>query len=394
MTYRKLNIALVSFLSMILIMLSCVEPITPSLNEDDAEPVLVVDSKITDEEGPFKVKLTTSVPVNVMYYPEPLLEADVRISDDHGNVYQLVGDKYGKYETAEKNLKGVPGYSYSLHITTRDGMQYKSDTVTMQDVPDIDNIYSEEVVRTSFEEGQANDETWLNILLDTHDPQGTVKYWYFEFEETWEVKLLTDDILVDHTPSGTVQYSSREKISVNDEKVTCWVTMSSSSIRVTSTVSSPVDEIKGFQLQSLGPAEDKLHIGYSILAKQSSISREQYDYWKQLMDANEDVGGIYDKIPSRVIGNITSSDGKIHALGNFSALSVKKKRLFIDKYDHHVETVSAYGNCSYYDFAQVPWVPKYLLGTIEGTETPVYCNSSFCADCRDYGTNIKPDFWE
>jgi len=61
MTYRKLSIALVSFFSMILSIQSCVEPITPSLNEDDAEPMLVVDSKITDEEGPFKVKLTTSV---------------------------------------------------------------------------------------------------------------------------------------------------------------------------------------------------------------------------------------------------------------------------------------------------------------------------------------------
>jgi hypothetical protein len=103
--------AIVLCISIILPMESCVEPITPSLNEDDAEPVLVVDSKITNEEGPFKVKLTISVPVNVMYYPEPVLNADVRISDDHGNVYQLIGDQFGKYETAEKNLKGVPGYS-------------------------------------------------------------------------------------------------------------------------------------------------------------------------------------------------------------------------------------------------------------------------------------------
>jgi len=391
MTYKELPATLVSFFSIMLSLGSCVEPITVHLNDDDAEPLLVVDSKITDEEGPFIVKLTTAVPVDVMYYPEPVLNADVQIKDDHGNVYQLYDYNYGRYETLEKNLKGIPGYSYRLNITTPDGVHYESAAVTMQEGPEIDNVYTEEVKRTSFEEGEANEETWLNILLDAHDPEGAVKYWYFEFEETWEVRLLTDDVLVDHGVPGEPAIYTRETVSVSPENITCWVTMSSSSVLVTSTVNSPVDEIKRFQLQSLGPGEDRLHIGYSILAKQSSISLEQYDYWKQLMDANENVGGIYDKIPSRVHGNIMSSDGKIHALGNFSAMSVKKKRLFIDKYDHHVETVSAYYNCAYklYSLIQIPF-----FGFIEGTNIAVYCNSLFCADCRDYGTNIKPAFGE
>jgi hypothetical protein len=111
------------------------------------------------------------------------------------------------------------------------------------------------------------------------------------------------------------------------------------------------------------------------------------------MDANEDVGGIYDKIPAQIDGNIACCDGSEKALGNFSALSVREKRIFIDKSEHNVATVSAYTGCYYYDFGQLPWIPKSLFGTIHGTDTEVYCADNFCADCRDYGTNVKPDFW-
>ena len=51
--------------------------------------MLVVDAKITDEEGPFRVRLTNSVKVNVMFYLDPVPDADVRIYDDKGNSFQL-----------------------------------------------------------------------------------------------------------------------------------------------------------------------------------------------------------------------------------------------------------------------------------------------------------------
>jgi|GEM_PF-1308860 len=378
------------FLSVI----SCVEPITPQLNEDDSESVLVVDAQITNEEGPFKVKLTTSVPVNVMYYPHPVLNANVSIRDDHGNIYELTGDKQGKYETAEKNLKAVPGYTYTLEITTREGNRYESDPVTMMESPEIDSLYTQEVKHIRFEEGAANEEIWLEILLDAYDPPGITKFWNFEFAETWEVKVLTDHVRVENTPPGAQgDPPTWERILADEKKLTCWVTKNSTSIMVASTSNNPVDELKGFRIRSLGPGEDKLHIRYSILVKQSCISREQYEYRKQLMDANENLGGIYDKIPARVKGNILATQGNLNALGNFSVLFVKTKRLFIDKNDHHIETQSVYQDCSYRSF-QLPYVENIYFGTIAGTDIEVYCSSDFCADCQNYGSNTVPDFWK
>jgi hypothetical protein len=338
------------------------------------------------------VKLTTSVPVNVMYYAVPVLDADVRIIDDKGNSFLLDGDKNGLYETADKNLKGVPGNTYTMTITTREGIQFESSPVLMQEVPDIDSLYFEEVENTEISEGQTSTENWLNILLDAHDPEGKTQYWNFKFEETWEVMMLTDHVKVlniQEPPAFTF-----ENITIGDEKNVCWVTKPSNSIIVTSTANSSRDILKKFRIQSLGPGEDKLHIGYSILVKQSSISKELYTYWKQLMDSNENLGGIYGKIPAQVSSNIKCCNGTSQALGYFSASAVKEKRLFINKAQHHVETVSAYKGCAYFDYDLPSWIPKSYFGIIKGTDIKVYCSADYCADCRAYGTNVKPDFWK
>jgi hypothetical protein len=371
---------------------SCVEPIVPVLNEKDAESVLVVDGKVTDEAGPFRVRLTKSVKVNVLYYLDPVLDADVRIYDDKGNFFQLYSANYGWYETEDKNLKGVPGNAYTLSVTTADGIQYESSSVLMSEVPEIDSLYYGEMTRTRLENNQAIEETWMNIKLDTHDPGGNIKYWYYEFSETWEVKMITD-VLVEHSPPGTPSFKTNEHVIISDDKSVCWVTKPSSSILLANTVSSPVDELKGFTVQSLEPSEDKLHIRYSILVKQSAISREVYDFWKQLKDVNEGAGGLYEKLPSQVFGNISCCGGANRALGYFSAMSVKAKRLFIARSEHNMKTKSAYEGCNYYDYSPLPYVPKSFFGLIKDTGIEVYCSGDFCADCRTYGTNVKPDFW-
>jgi hypothetical protein len=393
MSYTGKIVSLLIFILMFPIS-SCVDPITLQLNENDAEPMLVVAGQLTNEEGPFRVRLTNSVPVNVMYSPEPLTDADVMINDDQGNSFQLYDIGYGWYETEDKTLKGIPGNTYTLNIITEYGTQFKSSPVLMQEVPEIDSLYFEEVKKIRFEDGKTYKDNWLNILLDTRDTENKIKYWHFEFEETWEVKMLTEHVLVEHSAPGEPYYATWEDVDVDDEKITCWVTMPSNSILIATTVNNPVNEIKRLPIQSLGPEDDKLHIRYSILVKQSSVSLELYDFWKQLMDANENVGSIYDKIPAQAYGNISCTNGTAKALGYFSASSVKKRRLFIGKTEHDVETVSAYKGCLYYDFAQLPWIPKSFFGTIKDKGTEVFCASEFCADCRDYGTNSRPDFWE
>jgi hypothetical protein len=373
---------------------SCIDPIVPDLKEEDTRPVMVVDGKITDVEGPFRIKLSQSVRMDVLYYFDPVTDADVKIFDDKGNLFYLYSSGDGLYETLEKNLKAIPGNSYALSITTPDGREYLSTAVKMEPVTEIDSLYFEEEIKSVRTDNETREENWLNILLDTHDPDNRIKYWYYEFVETWEIKLLTGDILIQHSPPGTPSDITRESVTVSEDKLLCWVTKNSNSVLIASTVNSPVNEIKRFPVQSLGPDQEKLHLSYSILVKQSSISQDLYDYWKLMKDVNENSGGLYEKMPAQIYGNISCCDGTSRILGYFSAMSVKEKRIFIDKKDHNVRTVSAFEGCIYNDFGPIPFVPTFYFGkgTVSGKD--IYCTSEYCNDCRTSGTNVKPDFWK
>ena len=390
---NKIFIGLLS-LSLTLSIGSCVEPVVPELDENDTQGILVVDGIVTDQEGPFIVRLSTSIPVNALYTNNPVLYADVRIFDNAGNSYNLYGDQYGVYKTEDQTLRGIPGRSYTLSVTTPDGLQYESSSVLMQEAPEIDSLWFEEVTHTRLLENTPTEEKWLNIRLDSHDPAGMTRYWYFSFEETWEIRLPAENVPVEHSSPGSPSNITREIISADPAKLVCWVTKPSSSVLIASTVNSSEDRIKNFPLNSIGPGTDKLHIRYSLLARQSAISREQYEFLKQLRDINENSGGMFDQMPGRLFGNISccGSGSGSSALGYFSAMQVHEKRIFVDNIEHHVETVSAYHGCLYYSFMH-PMVPNYYFGDISGGGGEIYSSTEYCSDCRDYGTNVKPDFW-
>jgi hypothetical protein len=301
---------------------SCVSHFTPDLNKEDSKPFMVVEGQITDQEGPFSIKLTQSAPVSDTDKPLPVDHAEVNIIDDQGHSYHLYNYGSGIYTTRETNLKGFPGTTYTLMITTpEDGQQYTSAPVLMQDVPDIDSIYFQQVQHPRITEGKVYNENWVNILLDAHDEQGNVRYWRWQYEEVFQ-----------------------HVIGFN---LSCWVTVSSSSILVASTAAMPVNELKGFIVRSFGPYNYELRTKYSILVKQYSTDVELYDYLKKLRDFNTTPGGIYNKIPIPIFGNITCCDGSRNALGYFTASSVKQKRFIISRADNYLMEIKKYeGPCT------------------------------------------------
>jgi hypothetical protein len=372
---------------------SCVTPFTPQYSVKDSKPLLVVEGQITDQVGPFRVKLTNTLQLSDPDTPQPILNAHVQITDDQGNSYQLYGGSNGIYETAEKNLKGIPGNKYTLTITTLDdNLQYTSPPVLMQDVPDIDSLYFQEVKHTRIDQGIAFEDTWMNILLDTHDAKENIKYWRWEFEETWEVNLIADAVKVNHSLQYPENFSMMFVSQIDDKKI-CWITKPSASIAIASTDKNPVDEFKGFIVQSIGPNDDRLHIRYSILVKQYSLDDNLYNYWNQLKDVNENSGGIYSKIPAPVYGNITCDDGTTKALGYFAASVVKEKRIFINRSDHHMETININSGCTYFSYDVPPTQQKIYFGPDVLSGMRVYTSTAGCADCTLFGTNVKPSFW-
>ncbi len=393
---------------------TCSEPFHPQTESSEISNLLVAEGLITDEEAPFRVKLSRPFEVNnlLQIFGQPVSGANVQIFDDHSNFYQLEYTDKGWYETEDKHLKATVGYSYTLHITTDDGMDYESTPSLMLDVPGIDSVYFREDSIVTFENPRAPTEDRLGIFVNATDPEGETKYWKWDFEETWEVRLLTDSIAIKLSEGET---SPPFIVKVNIElaegvEKTCFITTPSKSILVESTKDNPEDKIRNFRLLSVPPKNDRFFIKYSLLVRQYAVTRDTYLYWKSLREANENNGSLYDRIPSQIFGNISCCNGKGHALGYFSAAAVKSKRIFIHPYDVHIESQSAYEGCGYGDYSlgginylvgTYIITPNLLEGHVEdpnnfpGLYTPkeLWTTNKYCSDCRTYGTTERPDFW-
>jgi len=365
---------------------------------------MVVEGQITNQEGPFQVKLTTTVPTDTKYYTIPVLFANVKIVDNEGKTFRLIGEPSGLYQTSEQHLKGIPGNTYTLYITTEDSTEYFSTPVQTLDVPEIDSLYFKQVQNIHFEAGKPVAVNSLNILLDSHDAEGKTKYWRFDYVETWQVNLTADAIKVQHGSINSSDFTYqfmldtlvtfvRNNIKIEQNPKMCWVTKSSQTNPVATTANNPNDQLKGALIESIGPGDSRLHLRYSILVRQYALSQDLYDYWKQLEVVSENTGGIYEKIPASVFGNIISSNQTKKAVGYFAASSVKEKRFFILRSEHQVKTVGANSLCTYYDFLPPAITPVIRFGADVNTKISIYSQLGECADCAAYGTKVKPSFW-
>ena len=390
-----LHLLVFGFLSMLLV--RCVEPFVPVLDENDLTELIVVEGQISDKPGSMGVSLSYTAPVypesrNIVEEFRPVRGAEVFIHDDRGNSFLLTEREPGKYEPEDENAHGIQGDSYYLSIATREGKQLESSMVLMEETPEIDEVFFREESRTVFDLEIPYEETWLNIMVNTKASGENTSYFKWEFEETWEFEM-PSFVKVYH---GTGPFSlppSMESIEMEWEKKHCWVSERSASILTESTFDSPSNEIKDFVLQSIGPPDDRLNYKYSILVKQYVINRQLYEFFRNVREANEESGGIYEKTPMQIIGNIQCCDGSEPVLGYFMASSVKTKRIFINPSEHQVALGTAFDGCGW--TTEIPrYPPIFFYGTYNGGASEVWSTNKYCTDCRVRGTNVKPDFWE
>lgn len=355
----------------------CVDPYRPELNEEDTAQLLVVEGLISDIPGSFEVRLTRSVPLDTIVNYESEGGAQVYILDNEGIRYDLIETGAGYYKCLDETVKAQAGLSYQLFITDVSGVEYESTPVLVESSPDIEEVAWEEVEVEIFENNELKKEKAINIFVNAHDLSGATEYYKWDIEETWEVLMPNGITALD---GNGMPYET--SVQVPAEKKYCWVTKQSKNILVESTANQSNSEVDKFVVKHISQDEDLLFIRYSILVKQYRINSQMYQFWKKLKDVNEGAGSLYDQVPTATFGNISCCDGSSRALGYFNAVEIHTKRIFIEKGEHVLPSENYYDGCLYVsDQTPYHFVDWY------------YARSEFCADCTNYGSNVKPDFW-
>lgn len=362
---------------------SCITQFIPEISED--QELLVVEGLVTDQPRPNRVKLSSSLPLNEMSSARPVTGCTVSISDDLGNTFSLYEKENGIYETDSARFKGIIGRTYTLHIKRSIGSRdynYESEAMEMKPVPPIDSIYYEKEVIKEADEGWFGIDA-CNVYLNTHDPHNSCNYYRWTFTETWVLRLLFP------VPNGT-----------------CYITETTKKVNVKSTASMKEAKIVKQPINYISNLTDRLKVRYSILVNQYSMTEDEFTYWDKAQDFINQVGGLYDIIPSSIPNNLRHvgfPEEKV--LGYFSVSSVSTKRIFIPgdlQGGDFKGIVDQYPNCindtiyGEYDPPELN-VSEWVLIDHPRESGPRVRYLSFrkeCADCTTRGTTVKPDFWK
>lgn len=400
--FRTAQIFIISVI-VAFILITCIDPYTPELK--GYESLLVVDGLLTNENSSCTVKLTRTFQ-DQKANPERVTGAEVYITDNLGATVSLREISRGVYKTDSTVFRGEAGKAYILHITTADGKNYQSETCLMEPVPEIDNVHYEKDQQL-INNGTEN-ATGITIYVDSK--QGSNDFFRWDFNETWKFRV--------PNPQRYEFVNETVFIQLSKVKEFCWKTRYSGGIIVSQAPSSGT--LKQQPVVFIPSAKsDRLTLQYSILVKQYSISKKEFDFWTNLQKVNESGSDIFASQPFSVVSNIYNIDNSSEmVLGYFKVSAVANKRIDITfnellKYElPHYEypcTIWARSPEDYPTFSMAPpptfqeiydafcTTSDYLFVepwfTASGQLRKLVFTRPECGNCEETGTSVKPDFW-
>lgn len=367
-------------LAALLIYQGCKKEYLPPGSDRDLN-YLVVDGFINATPGAETViKLSRTRKINDSDQAQvPEYFASVSIESDAGDMYNLFADTIaGTYKTPATSLQ--VNKNYRLNITTADGKNYVSDFVPVKQPPPIDTITWK----------QDND---VSIFVSTTDPANSTRYYLWNYTETWEYHSRYDSRLA---------YDSGKVIPLDDDehRTICYRNAESFGILTGSSAALSDDRISDQLLAVIPNGVDKMSVRYSILVRQMGLTEEAHIYWELVKNNSEQVGGLFDPLPSQISGNIrcTSNPDDI-VIGYASASTVQEKRIFINNSELTGWYVKEPGVDCTIQFIAPETADVYCANNVY---SPIYfitgpllaIAKTECVDCRTKGGSLtKPSFW-
>jgi hypothetical protein len=343
------------FLLFPLLVLSCVTEFQPDVVS--LPPALVVEGQITDQPGPYTVRLTRSA--DYSYKAINLLEtgATVTIEDNQGNRETLREQAPGGvYSTRVGGIQGVAGRSYRLVIQTKTGTRYESEPELMKTAPPILKLYSE--YRNELVAGTLNRKQGWDVYLDTKDPETTGDYYRWEWTHYEAISVCQKTQLRSGAYTGIFCCTE------------CWdVTRCYDCITVNSDVDVNGKAISG-QLIMRAPYTSTAP--YYVEVEQQALSRGAYEFWKSVRQLVSNTGGLFDTAPQSIQGNLRSTtDPNAKVYGYFGATGVSRMPFYVDR-------------------SKGQGVPE-----LEPPVTVPFPTNPACVACENslYRTPIKPRWW-
>jgi hypothetical protein len=404
----------IAFFILILVSCSCKKAYNPPLKNIPATGFLVVEGSVNSGSDSTSIKLSRTVSLLSKVVANPELNATVTVQNDQNVSYPLTETGNGFYACAGLNLDN--SHKYRLYIKTANNEQYASDFATILNSPPIDSI--------SYDFNGNNTGTGVNVYANTHDPTGTVKYYRWDYQETWEFQSAFNSGFYSNGDSVLLRNE------LTDEINTCWRSDTSSIIILGSSAKLSKNVIFNTPLTFIPSSDERVGFEYSILVRQYALTADAYNFYVNVKQNTEQLGSIFDAEPSEVSGNIHCITNPAEpVIGYLSIGNVASQRIFIKSQQlPNWTTINPfYAGCGYFfddmnnkpccyyesttaTGAHINQVNIFINYDIGGDPNPLIpidaiglpgqppigylAGTKACTDCTVRGTNIEPSYWQ
>lgn len=370
----------------------CIDEYWPELGAK-YDNALVVDGMITDQPGPYIVKLSLTTTVDDPEY-KMLSSCLVTIYDDQGTEEILRETALGIYQTSPNGIRGKVGGSYRISILTHDNKYYQSAFEKLTLPTGIDSVYSKIEYREVPD--ALHPDAGLQFYIDTQVAETDTNYFLWRLESTFKFNA---NHRIRYTFDG--QFHPFQN---SDTLLTCWRTASVKKVFTYSTVNFQTPVIKQFPLNYVTTETKELSVRYSLLVKQLSLTLKAYKFWKSMEDLDAESGSMFTKQPYQIRGNVIRVDDEDEpVLGYFTVAGMSAKRMFVDRPQELDFYYQPACNLITKELRTVlmtmylQW-PVLLAGKVtEYGYAPGLTAKKWCVDCtQEYSgaTVNEPSFWD
>ncbi|SIT86413.1 DUF4249 domain-containing protein [Pontibacter indicus] len=365
-----------------LLVSGCVEPYFPEVKESTSNFLVV--NGFLNANGRTSIQLLRSQSLNETEAPPAEESATVVVESENGERYGLHETGYGTY--THPNLQLSTDTKYRLYIRTKNGNEYASDFVEVKTSPVIEDV------NWKAEDGE------VKIYVSSQDLNNKTHYYKWEYEQTWQFRTAFYSVFI--YENGQI----RQRLPDDSPIYVCWKSENSTRVEIGSSVKLSEDRISNYRLLSIPYNSEKVSMKYSILVKQYALTREAYEYLEMLKKNTENIGTLFDPLPSQLTSNIRSlSNPDEKVIGYISATTMETKRIFVDSRDLPRDWRLYYPTCEIDTVMNNMLHERFEGGSLVpvdaiygSTPDPIGYTAAArpCVDCTVQGTNVKPAFWE
>lgn len=352
---------------------SCITPI--EFKVPGSVPLLVVDGMITNDPGPYTVKLFKSFVIDDRY-ENPVSEfgAEVVLHDSDGNQESFSEVDRGIYRT-NGLMRGQIGKSYYITIKTIDGSKYESEPEIILPPGSLEDLTYQYRSDIEVTNGQEVPLRGFDIFIDGK-AEGDARLLRWKLTGTYKI-LTFPELKTKITDRGTFPdplpcsgYRVTENVGQNGvEKVgpcvccTCWLNTFSEIPILSDDRYTAGQDFEDIQVGFVPLDRRLFYDKYYAEVQQLSLNQNTYEFWRAVRDQKNGATSLFQPPNALARGNIKASTPGEEVLGIFSACGVSRKSVFL-----------------YSSFAPEKVLP---IDTIRGS----------CLKVDASATLNRPDFW-